>query len=156
MPIMDGFESVRRYRAFEQSHLPPDHKPLFILGMSANNDDEAAKDAIAAGMNAFLAKPYNYQQLADVLMRSEFEVPANRTSRPITPPLLSSPPSTPLPPTLQVSHLPPPLPPPLPPLYDKSSAEDEGSEQVSSSNLLSPGIVQYTQMTSGFFTRGRE
>jgi two-component system sensor histidine kinase/response regulator len=71
MPIMDGFESVRRYRAFEQSHLSPGHKPLFILGMSANNDDESIKEAIAAGMDGFIAKPFNYEKLAAVLIRSE-------------------------------------------------------------------------------------
>ncbi len=71
MPIMVGFESVRRYRAFEQSHLAAGQKPLFILGMSANNDDESVKEALAAGMDGFLAKPFNYEKLANVLVRCE-------------------------------------------------------------------------------------
>ncbi len=93
MPIMDGFESVRRYRAFEQSHLLPGHKPLFILGMSANNDDESIKEALTAGMNAFVTKPYNYPKLVAVLAQSEIEFRAQ--SRPTTPSPAARPPPTP-------------------------------------------------------------
>ena len=74
MPIMDGFESVRRYRAFEKTHLKPDQKPLFILGISANNDDESIREALAAGMNTFVTKPFNYDKLVDVILRGEMEV----------------------------------------------------------------------------------
>ena len=86
---MDGFESVRRYRTYEKAHLLPGQTPLFILGMSANNDDESIREALAAGMNAFVAKPFNYEKLVDVLVLSEWEVCMRLTpcsSRSITPP----------------------------------------------------------------------
>ncbi len=41
-----------------------DKCPLYIIGMSANSDNESVKDALAAGMNDFVMKPFNYEVLA--------------------------------------------------------------------------------------------
>ena len=66
MPVMDGFESVTRYRAFEQTL--PGGKRLFIMGMSANNDAQSRTEALATGMDVFVAKPFTYGNLVNVLM----------------------------------------------------------------------------------------
>ena len=64
---MDGFESVRRYRTYEKAQ--PDTTHLFILGMSANNDEVATKAALDVGMDAFITKPFTYEGLVAVLAR---------------------------------------------------------------------------------------
>ena len=101
MPVMDGFECVRRYRAFERSHLPPSHRPLFVVGMSANDDEEGVKEAFAVGMDAFLVKPFEYSKLVEVLVRGglgrlEVTQPPTRQvthhSTPLTTPPLTTPP----------------------------------------------------------------
>ena len=92
MPVMDGIESVRRYREFETSkmamietYLDKDPGPLeavdipqsnigqtckkklLIIGMSANSDEETKKCALAAGMNYFLPKPFSIAELLPLL-----------------------------------------------------------------------------------------
>jgi CheY-like chemotaxis protein len=79
MPVMDGFESVRRYREWEGRQ---GDRRLFILGMSANADDETRSDVFAVGMDAFVSKPFDYQTLVDELMRSPvFRESGKRTRR---------------------------------------------------------------------------
>jgi CheY-like chemotaxis protein len=75
MPVMDGFESVRRFRNFERSNaerlgegLPP--PPLVIVGMSAKADDITKKEALAAGMDLFITKPFRYDQLVEALQQT--------------------------------------------------------------------------------------
>ena len=66
MPVMDGFESVTRYRAFEQT-LPGGNR-LFIMGMSANNDTQSRTEALETGMDVFVAKPFTYGNLVNILI----------------------------------------------------------------------------------------
>jgi CheY-like chemotaxis protein len=68
MPVMDGFESVRRFREFEQLQDSP--RRLFIVGMSAKADEETRSDVFAVGMDAFVPKPFDYKTLVDELKRS--------------------------------------------------------------------------------------
>ena len=79
MPVMDGFTSVREYRAWEKGYIRASDaeclakgegdkkRRLYIIGMSANGDDESVKDALAAGMDDFVTKPFNYEILATSL-----------------------------------------------------------------------------------------
>lgn len=88
MPVMDGFEMVKRYRIFEKEQhvkevnedikqtiemrfdfmdeengggkLLNAKKRLFIIGMSANSDIESRKEAILSGMDSFISKPFTY------------------------------------------------------------------------------------------------
>ena len=69
MPIMDGIETVRRYRIFENDrnselsltgsnddlHDPP--RRLFIIGMSANSDGATKQCALDVGMTPFCPSP---------------------------------------------------------------------------------------------------
>jgi CheY-like chemotaxis protein len=90
MPVMDGFTSVREYRAWEEEFMRSSGKSegkedegkgegkvegngdetarLYIIGMSANSDEESVKDALAAGMDDFVMKPFNYEVLAASLV----------------------------------------------------------------------------------------
>ena len=63
MPVMDGYEATRQIRALEDS----EKAKVPIVAMTANAFDEDRKAALAAGMNAHIAKPINIPQLMNVL-----------------------------------------------------------------------------------------
>jgi CheY-like chemotaxis protein len=71
MPVMDGFEATHAIRALGLDRLP-------IIAMTANALDEDRRRALAAGMNDYLAKPIDVDELVDMLVRI--------TGRPATPP----------------------------------------------------------------------
>jgi two-component system chemotaxis response regulator CheY len=57
MPVMDGFEALKLIRAM---------KPMencFIAMLSAENESENIKMALAAGANIFINKPFNQAKL---------------------------------------------------------------------------------------------
>lgn len=59
MPIMDGYEATRRIRALEnrmKAMIP-------ILAMTANAFDEDRKAAKECGMDGFLSKPINIEEI---------------------------------------------------------------------------------------------
>ena len=60
---MDGFECVLRLRAMEKE-MDVERGSLgglFVIGMSANSDDETKQEVLAVGMNAFCPKPFKYK-----------------------------------------------------------------------------------------------
>ena len=80
MPVMDGFEAVRRYRAFERDatalHAAAQtalattrvHRAdMAIVGMSANSDITSMALAREAGMNAVITKPFSIANLQEML-----------------------------------------------------------------------------------------
>ena len=63
MPVMDGFEAARRIRALAEpalSHLP-------IIAMTANAFDEDRRAAARCGMNGFISKPIDMEELLETL-----------------------------------------------------------------------------------------
>ena len=63
MPVMDGFEATRRIRALENpalSHIP-------IIAMTANAFDEDRRAAARCGMNGFISKPIDIDEVVQTL-----------------------------------------------------------------------------------------
>ena len=63
MPVMDGYEATRSIRMLENPVLAE----MPILAMTANAFDEDRKAALAAGMNGFLTKPIQIEELIQTL-----------------------------------------------------------------------------------------
>lgn len=63
MPVMDGYEATRHIRALEDPLLAG----IPILAMTANAFDEDRKAAEACGMNGFLSKPININEVVQTL-----------------------------------------------------------------------------------------
>lgn len=64
MPVMDGLEATRTIRRMERK----DAAAVPILAMTANAFEEDKKKAYEAGMNSYLAKPLDVQDMVDELM----------------------------------------------------------------------------------------
>ena len=65
MPVMGGYEATRTIRAMNI----PGLSDVPIIALSANAFESDVKDALAAGMNAHIAKPIKIQALMDVLAK---------------------------------------------------------------------------------------
>jgi CheY-like chemotaxis protein len=66
MPVLDGYEATRQAREREaRLRLPR----VPIVALTANAFDEDAAHAMAAGMDAHLAKPYSREQLRELVQR---------------------------------------------------------------------------------------
>ncbi|NEO84405.1 MAG: response regulator [Spirulina sp. SIO3F2] len=63
MPIMDGFEMIRRVRAYPQ----PQVESMKIIACSASAYETDQKKSVKAGCNDFLSKPIETQELLDKL-----------------------------------------------------------------------------------------
>ncbi|MBC8010735.1 MAG: response regulator, partial [Burkholderiales bacterium] len=67
MPEMDGLEATRRRRAWEKES---GGAPLLIAALTANALAGAREECVAAGMDDYLAKPYQPSQLRSLLERA--------------------------------------------------------------------------------------
>jgi CheY-like chemotaxis protein len=76
MPVMDGIESVSRYREFERTNREVEalatsevtlRKRLPIIGMSANSDNATKQLALNAGMDLFIPKPFILSELEPLI-----------------------------------------------------------------------------------------
>lgn len=65
MPVMNGYEATKTIRAFEQKI--GDGRRIPIVAMTANAFDEDKKQALESGMNAFVSKPFDINELLRVL-----------------------------------------------------------------------------------------
>ena len=63
MPNMDGYKATRIIRAMED----PDKRDIPILAVTANAFEEDKKDALAAGMNGHIAKPFDIKKAMEVI-----------------------------------------------------------------------------------------
>ena len=66
MPRMDGHEATRRIRALEDER----KAQLPIIAMTANAFEEDEQLAREAGMNDYLSKPYEIDQVLAVVARN--------------------------------------------------------------------------------------
>jgi PAS domain S-box-containing protein len=67
MPRMDGYELTRRIRAAEAARPGPAHTPVIAVTANAMKGEE--ERCLAAGMDAYLAKPLNIDWLRTTLLR---------------------------------------------------------------------------------------
>jgi signal transduction histidine kinase/ActR/RegA family two-component response regulator len=63
MPVMNGYEATKRIRMLENPHLAS----IPIIAMTANAFDEDKKKAFHAGMNDFVSKPIDVENLLGVI-----------------------------------------------------------------------------------------
>lgn len=63
MPHMDGYEATKAIRALEDETL----SAIPIIAMTANAFEEDRKKALASGMNAHIAKPFEIKNLCTIL-----------------------------------------------------------------------------------------
>ena len=63
MPRMDGYEAARRIRQMED----PGKAGIPIIAVTANAFEEDRKDALDAGMDGHLAKPYDIPKMMETL-----------------------------------------------------------------------------------------
>ena len=59
MPMMDGFEFVRRLR--EKKYLPNANVPILIV--TGHSDEDSIQSAVKAGIHGYLVKPVSKKQL---------------------------------------------------------------------------------------------
>jgi two-component system, sensor histidine kinase len=76
MPEMDGFEACRLVRAFEREH---GLDRVAIVALTANVFQQDRDQCRAAGMDAFLGKPFTEQELREVLAMYSIVPPSGRT-----------------------------------------------------------------------------
>ena len=78
LPDIDGVECTRRIRVGELARTPPRHTP--IIAVTADASPGHRGECLAAGMDGFLTKPLDLQQLRaaieDVIARARAAVPA--------------------------------------------------------------------------------
>ena len=63
MPVMDGHEATRRIRNLKDKELAK----VPVVAMTANAFDEDRKAAKECGMNGFISKPINMQEVVQAL-----------------------------------------------------------------------------------------
>ena len=63
MPVMDGHEATRRIRNLKDKELAK----VTVVAMTANAFDEDRKAAKECGMNGFISKPINMQEVVQAL-----------------------------------------------------------------------------------------
>ena len=78
MPEMDGFEATRVLRARETAAGAP---RLLVIALTAHAMKSDWEQCVAAGMDGYLAKPYNQQQLGEVIRQHVGHQPEKVTAR---------------------------------------------------------------------------
>jgi two-component system, cell cycle response regulator DivK len=61
LPVLDGFAAAERIRA------NPELKETVIVAVTAHHDQELRARALAAGCNAFVTKPIDFEWLGDLI-----------------------------------------------------------------------------------------
>jgi CheY-like chemotaxis protein len=84
MPVLGGVEAIRRIRAYERAKskeaesvgsdlesgpsAPP--RRQLIIALSANSDSETMQEALDAGADHFMSKPFTYDDFCETMTRS--------------------------------------------------------------------------------------
>ncbi|PRP80785.1 putative ATPase [Planoprotostelium fungivorum] len=67
MPIMNGITSTQKIRAFEVEN--NEENPVLIIGVSANTRDTHSQTAVGVGMNGYITKPFQKNDIFDAIER---------------------------------------------------------------------------------------
>mmetsp|Transcript_3412 Transcript_3412/g.5109 ORF Transcript_3412/g.5109 Transcript_3412/m.5109 type:complete len:838 (-) Transcript_3412:785-3298(-) len=67
MPVMDGLEAVRRFRAFEEAEVAAGRqwRRLPVIAMSANDDDATTSIVLSSGFDHFIPKPFSLDRFRE-------------------------------------------------------------------------------------------
>ena len=65
MPVMNGNEAAEKIRALDR----PYAREVPIIAMTANAFEDDRRSSIRAGMNDHIAKPLDFNELAEVLQK---------------------------------------------------------------------------------------
>ena len=68
MPIVDGLEATRQIRQRELAN--PSLDPIYIIAMTANNQEDDRAACLEAGMDDFISKPVQLAELVESMNRS--------------------------------------------------------------------------------------
>lgn len=66
MPTLDGLETTRRWRAYEQAS---GKRPSILIALTANADNAGIAECKKAGMNDLLTKPYQPEKLLGMISK---------------------------------------------------------------------------------------
>jgi CheY-like chemotaxis protein len=66
MPVMDGLQFARAFRALEAQRRPPGSPQVPVVALSANVLDEHVQASYAAGMTSHFAKPLRPDALREL------------------------------------------------------------------------------------------
>ena len=69
MPVMDGFQATSEIRRFRSSADSPQPKHMPIIALTANVQKGVQEECRAAGMDDYMSKPFDQQQLRDILIK---------------------------------------------------------------------------------------
>lgn len=69
MPVMDGLESTRLIREFEQQQKLA---PTMVIALTGLASASAQQEAFASGVNIFLTKPVPFKELRRILESKGF------------------------------------------------------------------------------------
>ena len=65
MPVMDGLEATREIRKIEKANKLSEYTP--IIAVTANTLDNDREKCLSWGMDEFIAKPFDMNQLNEIL-----------------------------------------------------------------------------------------
>ena len=68
MPVMDGYEACKRIRAAEAST----GKRAYIIGLTSNVYDSDREKCLDAGMDNYMAKPFDIENLSSLLKKEGY------------------------------------------------------------------------------------
>jgi CheY-like chemotaxis protein len=77
MPSVDGYDATRRIRARERQNTRDAQRPVFIIAVTANAMPEDRDKCLAAGMDAYVSKPIELDELERALERFETKAAEN-------------------------------------------------------------------------------
>ncbi|MDG2215046.1 MAG: response regulator, partial [Verrucomicrobiota bacterium] len=87
MPVLDGLEATRKLRETELS--TKNTKPVYIIAMTANTQEDDRAACLEAGMDDFISKPVQLKELHTALNRS-LGIKPESTDNNLKKPLLAS------------------------------------------------------------------